>query len=279
MTTTNLLDAAWRAAELIAQADGLIITAGAGMGVDSGLPDFRGPEGFRQAYPALGCAGMHFEDVASPHTFATDPELAWGFYGHRLALYRATVPHAGFGLLREIANRLPEGGYVFTSNVDGQFQKAGFSTGGVVEIHGSIHHLQCVHGCLGDIWPAGSLKPVVDEAHCRLTSPLPRCPHCGAVARPNILMFGDDAWVQSRTEAQQWEFRAWRANVKRSVLIELGAGTRIPSVRRFGEGQGCPLIRINKTEAGAPRPQDVSLQAGALEAVTEIAECLRQMAG
>ena len=279
MTTANLLDAAWRAAELIAQADGLIITAGAGMGVDSGLPDFRGPEGFWQAYPALGCAGMHFEDVASPHTFATDPELAWGFYGHRLALYRATVPHAGFGLLREIANRLPEGGYVFTSNVDRQFQKAGFSTGGVVEIHGSIHHLQCVHGCLGDIWPAGSLKPVVDEAHCRLTSPLPRCPHCGAVARPNILMFGDDAWVQSRTEGQQWEFRAWRANVQRPVVIELGAGTRIPSVRRFGERQDCPLIRINKTEASAAHPQDVSVHAGALEAVTEIAECLRQMAG
>ena len=68
MQTTNLLDAVWQAAELIAQADGLIITAGAGMGVDSGLPDFRGPEGFWRAYPALGRAGMHFEDVASPQT-------------------------------------------------------------------------------------------------------------------------------------------------------------------------------------------------------------------
>ena len=51
------------AAEIIDQADGLIVAAGAGMGADSGLPDFRGPEGFCQAYPALGHAGLGFMDV------------------------------------------------------------------------------------------------------------------------------------------------------------------------------------------------------------------------
>ncbi|MCP6390612.1 hypothetical protein NL487_27205, partial [Klebsiella pneumoniae] len=76
------------AAELIAQADALVIAAGAGLGVDSGLPDFRGREGFWRAYPALGRAGLDFTTVASPLTFERDPELAWGFYGHRLALYR-----------------------------------------------------------------------------------------------------------------------------------------------------------------------------------------------
>jgi NAD-dependent SIR2 family protein deacetylase len=74
-----------RAAELLAQADGLIVTAGAGMGVDSGLPDFRGTDGFWRAYPALRQAGLAFEEVASPLTFVHEPRLAWGFYGHRLA--------------------------------------------------------------------------------------------------------------------------------------------------------------------------------------------------
>ena len=89
-------------AELIEQADGLLITAGAGMGVDSGLPDFRGAQGFWRAYPALGRARIAFERIASPAAFESDPGLAWGFYGHRLNLYRATVPHDGFHLLRRI---------------------------------------------------------------------------------------------------------------------------------------------------------------------------------
>lgn len=114
-----------RAAALLDQADLLIVAAGAGMGVDSGLPDFRGNQGFWHAYPALGRAGMEFTSVASPATFRTDPALAWGFYGHRLNLYRATTPHPGFALLRQWGERMAHGVGVFTSNVDGQFQAPG----------------------------------------------------------------------------------------------------------------------------------------------------------
>ena len=149
--TTNAIA---RAAELIADADALLVTAGAGMGVDSGLPDFRGNEGFWNAYPALGRARMAFTSVASPRTFRADPALAWGFYGHRLALYRATVPHAGFDLLRGWGGRMEHGTGVFTSNVDGQFQAAGFDPQRIAECHGSIHHLQCMQPCRPETWPA-----------------------------------------------------------------------------------------------------------------------------
>src|ERR1700754_3249571 len=88
-----------RAAELISRADALLYCAGAGIGVDSGLPDFRGTEGFWRAYPPYQRLGLAFEELADPAHFVTDPELAWGFYGHRLALYRATVPHPGFDVL------------------------------------------------------------------------------------------------------------------------------------------------------------------------------------
>ena len=87
----ELLD---RAAQAVATADALLITAGAGMGVDSGLPDFRGDEGFWRAYPPFKRLGLSFVDLANPRWFEDDPELAWGFYGHRLNLYRATTPHA-----------------------------------------------------------------------------------------------------------------------------------------------------------------------------------------
>src|SRR6476619_685195 len=130
-------DALDQAAHLIEQADALVIAAAAGMGVDSGLPDFRGNQGFWNAYPALGRRAMDFATIASPRTFETDPRLAWGFYGHRLALYRETVPHAGFGILRRWGERMPRGLAVFTSNVDGQFQRAGFDAVPIHECHGS----------------------------------------------------------------------------------------------------------------------------------------------
>ena len=52
------------------------------MGVDSGLPDFRGDRGFWKAYPPYAKLGLHFAEMANPRWFDSDPELAWGFYGH-----------------------------------------------------------------------------------------------------------------------------------------------------------------------------------------------------
>ena len=83
------------AARAITEADALFIGAGAGMGVDSGLPDFRGDEGFWNAYPPFRELNLSVVELANPSWFARDPELAWGFYGHRLHLYRDTDPHAG----------------------------------------------------------------------------------------------------------------------------------------------------------------------------------------
>ena len=102
-----------RAAIAIGQADALLIGAGAGMGVDSGLPDFRGPEGFWRAYPPYAKLGLRFEEMASPDHFESDPPLGWGFYGHRTNLYRQTRPHEGFAILGRWADRMEHGGFVF----------------------------------------------------------------------------------------------------------------------------------------------------------------------
>lgn len=262
------------AAHLIDQADSLIITAGAGMGVDSGLPDFRGVSGFWQAYPALGRSKIRFEEIASPATFERDPTLAWGFYGHRLNLYRATEPHAGFHLLKSMADEMPRGGFAFTSNVDGQFQKSGFPESQVVECHGSIHHLQCLDSCTDAIWPAHDFHPVIDEENCRIQSDMPRCINCGRLARPAILMFGDWSWAEGRTRIQSSRFTTWRRMSERPVVIEIGAGTVIPSVREFGHKQGCPIIRINPTESQVPHAGDVGIPLGALAGIRGILAAL-----
>jgi NAD-dependent SIR2 family protein deacetylase len=265
-----------RAAEYIVQADGLLITAGAGMGVDSGLPDFRGKNGFWHAYPVLGQERISFENIAAPQYFHTDPSLAWGFYGHRLALYRRTIPHTGFELLKSISARLPLGAFVFTSNVDGQFQKAGFSEKQIIECHGSVHWLQCISpACNGNIWRADSFRPQIDESRCRLINSPPTCPNCGGVARPNILMFNDWDWIDDMMSIQRERQRKWQRDIERLVTIELGAGSAIPTVRRFGESMNGPLIRINPTdEQIATNQAGVAIRLGALDGLNGIAGAL-----
>ena len=88
--------------QLISQAEAVLITAGAGMGVDSGLPDFRGNEGFWKAYPIAEKLNLSFTQLASPSWFYEDPFFAWAFFG--------------------------------------QFQKALFDENKIVECHGRISH-------------------------------------------------------------------------------------------------------------------------------------------
>jgi NAD-dependent SIR2 family protein deacetylase len=249
-----------RAAVAIREAGALLITAGAGMGVDSGLPDFRGTEGFWKAYPAIAKLGLSFAEMANPDWFKASPELAWAFYGHRLNLYRDTSPHPGFQRLLEVGASKPHGYFVFTSNVDGQFQKAGFSPDRIVECHGSIHHFQCSKPCGDDIWDATSEVVTVNEDLFKALPPLPACPNCGELARPNVLMFGDWSWHLARTQAQEVRLRNWLHGLRRIkskvAVVEIGAGTAIPSVRHQSETVASDLdaafIRINPREAEIP---------------------------
>jgi NAD-dependent SIR2 family protein deacetylase len=266
----------------LANAEALLIGAGAGMGVDSGLPDFRGTQGFWRAYPPYQKLGLDFVSLANPRWFASDPALAWGFYGHRLNLYRTAKPHAGFGILQSWARRMRHGAFVFTSNVDGHFQLAGLDSHCVAEVHGSVHWMQCIGHCGAGIFPADQQQVTIDESSMRAREPLPACPSCGRLARPNILMFGDWDWDNSRSAEQQDRLERWLQSVlgKRLVIVECGAGTAIPTVRRLCEEvatQAGTLIRINLREPAVPTGH-VSLATGALKALQVIDQRLAQAA-
>ncbi|WP_337176561.1 Sir2 family NAD-dependent protein deacetylase [Paludisphaera sp.] len=270
-------DAIARAAEAVATADALLIGAGAGMGVDSGLPDFRGREGFWNAYPPYARLGLDFVQLASPSWFRRDPGLAWGFYGHRLGLYRSTAPHEGFQILRRWADRMKEGAFVYTSNVDGQFQRAGFPADRVHEVHGAIDALQCLAKCGVGVFPAEGQAVEIDPETMRAVGVLPSCPRCGSLARPNILMFGDGGWDPSVTDAQAERHRAWLGGLLRSrarlAVVEFGAGTAVPTVRHFCErlatSPAATLIRVNPREPEGPAGS-ISIPKGALEAIRAI---------
>jgi NAD-dependent SIR2 family protein deacetylase/predicted DNA-binding transcriptional regulator YafY len=261
------------AAELVAGAGAIILAAGAGMGVDSGLPDFRGDEGFWRAYPALRAARLGFQDMADPAHFAVNPRQAWGFYGHRLALYRKTQPHQGFALLRRWMEGKPQGYSIFTSNVDGQFAQAGFASDRLHECHGSIHHLQCTRPCSQATWSAEGLAVEIDEGSCTWLGQLPTCPHCGALARPNILMFNDSSWVAERSDLQAQLQSDWLARLASPLVIEIGAGTALRTVRNFSRqvvaSHNGRLIRINP-DGDPDDSADVVLAMPALSALRAI---------
>jgi NAD-dependent SIR2 family protein deacetylase len=267
------------AARTVSHAGSLVVAAGAGMGVDSGLPDFRGDRGFWNAYPAYERLGLSFMDAANPVHFDEDPAFGWGFYGHRADLYRRTAPHGGFGILRAWGDRAPGGAFVVTSNVDGHFQKAGFPEERVCEVHGSLRHRQCTEPCHPALWE--NTDEVRVEAETMRALDIPRCPRCGAVARPNVLMFGDFRWVDARTARQRSRLDAFLESAPDPlVIVELGAGSAVPTIRllsrHLGLRPGARVLRINPREP-AIDPPHLSLPLGALEALTAIDRLLPEV--
>jgi NAD-dependent SIR2 family protein deacetylase len=284
MDNINILNDVFRAAKAIEEADALLITAGAGMGVDSGLPDFRGVNGFWREYPVIAKLGYSFEQMASPVWFARNPKLAWAFYGHRLNLYRNTKPHDGFQKLHEIGSQMAQGFFVSTSNVDGHFQVAGFDESQIEECHGSIHHLQCSKPCSTDIWVADDLELQVNEDTFEATGELPLCPKCGAIARPNILLFGDGQWIEGRSENQERHLHSWLKSLKSNqlVIIEIGAGTAVSTTRDRSEGvaeySSATIIRINPRDYRVPNARHISLPIGGLDGINAIIKSMQSMA-
>ncbi|RLA84617.1 MAG: NAD-dependent deacetylase [Epsilonproteobacteria bacterium] len=262
--------------QLIKEADAILITSGAGMGVDSGLPDFRGTEGFWKAYPPIEKLGLSFSDMANPKWFKENPPLAWAFYGHRLNLYRDTIPHTGFKMLLDLVKEKNNNYFIYTSNVDGQFQKAGFDDNKIHEVHGSIHHLQCNDSCKDKLWDAGAEYIDVDMDKFEAIN-IPLCDDCGSVARPNILMFGDWHWNHKRSTIQEEKYLMWLKNNKDKniVIIEIGAGTSIPTIRVQGEHlasryKNTKLIRINPREFDISDKIGFSIPFGGLEGLQKI---------
>ncbi|MCF6184517.1 MAG: hypothetical protein L3J56_07810 [Bacteroidales bacterium] len=273
-----------KAAKVVKNAKALIYTSGAGMGVDSGLPDFRGNKGFWNEYPAISHLGISFSEMANPHWFSNNPKLAWAFYGHRYNLYKNTAPHQGFQILLNLGNQKEHGYFVFTSNVDGQFQKAGFDRNLIEEVHGSINHFQCIIPCNSDIYEDENLQIKINNEKFEAQEPLPICPKCGAIARPNILMFGDWNWLSNRSEEQSERFHNYLLNLKRKnikpVIIETGAGRAVPTVRIKSEKLASEfkttLIRINPRDFHIPSYiKGIEIQTGALEGILGITEFLK----
>jgi len=253
-------------ANYIRKADVLIITAGAGMGVDSGLPDFRGEKGLWKKR----------ENRTQYNDFINNPKKAWYFYGTRYNEYKNTKPHIGFYKLLEISKSKKDY-YIFTSNVDEHFQKAGFDTEKIEECHGSIFMWQCSMDCQKKVWIA-SYPQIKIDTEKKLAIDYPVCPDCGRPVRPNILLFGDRHWNPDYSKSQgvenSYRLRDLESEKLNYVVIEFGAGKAIPTVRRGSEKlsqkYNAPLIRVNPHDSELEGMRGVALPMSAKMAIDEL---------
>ena len=156
------------AAAALAKAHRVAAITGAGISAESGVPTFRGDGGLWRNYRA--------EDLATPAAFARDPQLVWDWYDWRRSICSAAEPNAAHRTIGAMEDFYPEF-LLITQNVDGLHNRAGSKK--IAEIHGNI-------------WKARCTK--CGEHFAALETPLssmPRCPACGALARPHIVWFGE----------------------------------------------------------------------------------------
>jgi len=198
--------------------------------------------------------------------------LGAAFEGYPHAIHYALKANSTLAVLRLLRDL----GTGADANSGGEIEaalRAGFDPARLHEIHGSIHHLQCLSPCGGAIWDAAGEDAEVDESTMRARR-IPRCPTCGGVARPNVLMFGDLGWIPDRSAAQRARFAGFLEDVRdaRLAVVELGAGTAIASIRMLSESlgaRGAGVVRINPREEGIGPPH-VGIAAGALEGLRAI---------
>ena len=278
------------AARLIADADAVLLLTGAGMSVDSGLSSYRGTarkanlwtnEDGEDLFEKHGTA---YHSMASPEAFEDTPNLAWGFHLKMAQAYKEHEPHDGYmAALRMLKGKEY---FVVTSNVDSYHFRAGFDPNSVLEIHGSCFKWQCAnHGkdvCLA-LWDAPDDRFKLDPVTGELVGNVPTCIQCDSMARPNVCLFHDNLWVPTVVKEQRARLDAWLESVAQRgqslVLIEIGAGTAINTIRHWGKDWAqrfcAPLIRINVDDCAVSQEEypsgGVGLPAGAKEALEQLA--------
>jgi len=161
------------ARSLVERAERIVVLTGAGISAESGVPTFRGEGGLWKSYRA--------EELATPEAFARDPRLLWEWYGWRRDVVMRCAPNAAHVALARAADERDM--TIATQNVDGLHAAASTPERALVELHGSLFRIRCT-ACA---WCAVDRSTVDATSH----DTLPQCTVCGALARPDIVWFGE----------------------------------------------------------------------------------------
>jgi NAD-dependent deacetylase len=203
------------------------VLTGAGISAESGVPTFRGEGGLWRNYRA--------EELATPQAFRADPGLVWEWYDWRRGLIGACQPNAAHQTLAEMEGQFDDF-LLVTQNVDGLHQLAGNRQ--IVELHGNIWRMRCTQSCRS-LWEDRSVP---------LAETPPRCPDCGALARPDVVWFGESLHGKS-LEA------AFAAAQRCQVMLVIGTSAVVQpaaSLPLLAQQSGAYVVEIN------PQPTPIS---------------------
>ncbi|UJR13076.1 hypothetical protein I4U23_000100 [Adineta vaga] len=268
-----------RAAEYVRNADVLLIAAGAGMGVDAGIPDYYG--GIQRAHPRLAQIGLNIYDVSNHTLFKQNPALAWGHWLTRQREYMNVLPHVGYQILYDWSKCRKRTLRVITTNLDRHFLRSGFTSDNVFEMHGSMYDAQCMHNCGVDPWPLDTTNmPLVNLNTMLLLGSPPLCIECGGPTRICTALAVDGHWNTSHVEVARIRHETffYELSAERMLtVLEIGCGTVMAKVRTEAtriiaehrtRGGHAAHIRINLHQAHIDKHEDnISLPLAALEAL------------
>ena len=225
-----------------------LVLTGAGISAESGIPTFRGEEG----YWRIGSREYFPEELATQAAFSRMPDEIWGWYLYRRSVCRAASPNAGHLALAELERGLRERGeaerfVLVTQNVDGLHRRAGNSMAHTYEIHGNIDYMRSIDerdtrtfplpAELGERWDRG--RAIGPKEHALLVTPDGK-----SRTRPHVLWF-DESYDEARFRYES----SLRAVEEASLVIVIGTSgaTNLPSmiVQRVA-AMGRPLLVINR---------------------------------
>jgi NAD-dependent deacetylase len=237
------------AAGLLAPVRRLVVTTGAGMSKESGIPTFRdAPSALWENYDP--------EDLATPQGFKRNPPLVWKWYEERRAMMKKTSPHPGHYAVAELEGMFDDF-LLITQNIDNLHREAGSQK--IVEVHGNIHCFKC----FDNHHPVAEL-PRTSEAP-------PRC-HCGSVIRPDVVWFGE---MLDQDDLD----RAFAALSNCEAILVVGTSGLVYPAAGFpaaAKRMGAKVVEVNPEETPITDIADVFVKAPAGEALPAIVERLKR---
>ncbi len=219
----------------------ITVLTGAGISAESGIPTFRGPQGFW----TVGSREYHPQEMATLRMFQRMPAEVWHWYLYRLGICRKARPNPGHLAVAEMESILGDKFILITQNVDGLHLQAGNTAERTYQIHGNISFMRCAAACSTKRYPLGSDIPVKarDEALSKKEQARLRCPNCSGWARPHVL------WFDESYNEEHYRFESsMKAAMTTDMLIIAGSSgsTNLPGqVAATVKKKGGIVVDIN----------------------------------
>ena len=236
----------------IKEAKSCLFLTSAGMSADSGIPTFRDKEGYWRNFPVFKRLGLNAIDLANPYSFEVRPQYAWAFYEWRRRNAHENRPHIGYHVINRLIREVFDRAFVHTTNTDGYHIISGLDESLVYEVHGSMWRLQCMKGAACSYGVRENRDvPLCDlDYETMIATNLPRCPVCGDLLRPNILMFGDWNYIENYYQINNYNNFLEDVGVPELIFL-IGSSSAVPTndyiADRF-QSRGAFVVTINPDE-------------------------------